>query len=259
MAGEPQEQSRSARDRALYDLLRGGVSPNPFPRPSVLSNLRQQPGLNSVATIGGQRFRQVDDGRANVLIPAEPLTPPAELAQQRATAERALFMANYPLAGLTFGVATAAGASPEARDRATAASGAVNAVMLGAVPLGARGRSSVLYPPRLPPLATKPRDPIRYEPANASGQAGGANATVVETMLRSGEKVNQRLAPPGWRGNGDLYEQDRSHLIARELGGTGRTTQEVVALDRRTNQKLMRPFETTVARRVGAGKLSSTS
>ena len=64
-----------------------------------------------------------------------------------AAIDRAFFMANNPLAGAAYGVASLANASPGARDAALAAGGTLDAVMQGAAPRGApiRGRPS---PPR---------------------------------------------------------------------------------------------------------------
>jgi hypothetical protein len=252
MAGEPQEQSRSARERTLYDLLRGGGSPNPFPRPSIVPNFRQQPGLNSVATIGGQRYRQVDNGRANVLVPAGPLTPPAQLAQQRAAAERALFMAQNPLAGAAYGVASVAGASPRGRDLAMAFGATADAAMLGTAPFGARGRTSVLYPPRRPPLATSARDPIRTQPANATEQAMGANATVTRSMIGTGRRANRKVAPPGYLGSA---VHDFGHLMSEGMGGTANTPQETMALHKWPNQQAMGSFEKAVIGRARRGEV----
>ena len=54
-------------------------------------------------------------------------------------------------------------------------------------------------------------------------------------------------------GDGNLYKQDRSHLIGRQLGGTGKSPAEMVTLDRRANRSLMTKYENEVARRVRAG------
>ena len=206
--------------------------------------------------IGGQWYREVNNGRACVLVPiSNPFVSPAQLADQQAAIREAHYIARAPLAGVGYGIATLLGVSPEARNRSMIAGGAVDTTLTAAAPFGARARPPA-QPPRIqPPTSSEPRDPIRYGPANANGQASGANATITSSMLGTGQRVNNSVDPAGWLGNGNLYMQDRAHLIARQLGGRARNTQEMVALDRRTNRSSMARFENEVARRARQGEV----
>jgi hypothetical protein len=172
---------------------------------------------------------------------------------RRAGLERVDYMARNPVAGAAYAVATLAGASPQARDRAMVAGGALNAVALSAAPLGARTRRPpVRYPSAQIAPPTLARAPIRYGTSTSTGQATGANATVTKSMLRSGGRVRKGLTLPGLIDSG---KQDRSHLIAKLLGGAARSPQEVVPLDRRANRGSMRTFEESGGNRVRAGEI----
>jgi hypothetical protein len=87
------------------------------------------------------------------------------------------------------------------------------------------------------------------------GQASGASATVTRSTLGTGQKANQGVDPPEWLGNGNLYRQDRGHPIARQLGGSARTNQEMVTLDQRINRAAMARFEREIARRARGGEV----
>ncbi|WP_436843808.1 DNA/RNA non-specific endonuclease [Streptomyces sioyaensis] len=47
------------------------------------------------------------------------------------------------------------------------------------------------------------------------------DACVRPEMLRNGTPAG-KLWPPGWRGNGDLFNEARGHLLADRLGGAGK-------------------------------------
>ncbi|MEU7433030.1 DNA/RNA non-specific endonuclease [Streptomyces sioyaensis] len=53
------------------------------------------------------------------------------------------------------------------------------------------------------------------------GRPTGVDACVRPEMLRNGTPAG-KLWPPGWRGNGDLFNEARGHLLADRLGGAGK-------------------------------------
>jgi hypothetical protein len=180
---------------------------------------------------------------------------PAELANQQRAVERALLMASSPLAGAAYGLATVAGASQQGRDQALAAGEAADTVMMGVAPFGAamRGR------PTPPSAATGPvgsqRPAIRYGDLNSNGQATGVSATLTTPVLGAGTRANWRQTPPGWRGNGRLYNEGRAHLVGRQLGGLGIPPNIVAMTQNGANAPQMSGFEREVAQRVRAGEV----
>src|SRR3954453_21627839 len=76
-------------------------------------------------------------------------------------------------------------------------------------------------------------------------------------MLGTGKVASRRLAPPGWQGNGNLYNEARGHLLAKSLGGAGGLDGRnfVTLTHRGANSPQMSNFEQGVARSVRAGKV----
>jgi hypothetical protein len=207
--------------------------------------------------IGRQWYREVDNGTANVRVPVDdPGVSPAEREEQRRAVARALFMQNSPLGGAAYGVATLANASPQARDAALVAGGAADAAMSFAPRVATpRGPASPAQrgQPAQPPLL---RPNIRNRGVNPQGQALGIDVTLAEPMLGSGTRANPRIRPPGWSGNGTVHNEARGHLHARDLGGSGRKTQDLVTITQHpTNSPQMRNFEQDVASRMRAGEV----
>ncbi|MFL5298466.1 MAG: DNA/RNA non-specific endonuclease [Phenylobacterium sp.] len=184
-----------------------------------------------------------------------PTVSPAELAQRRQAIDRAFYMADHPLAGMMYGLASLANASSQTRDTALAAGGAADEVMMGAAPFGAAARTRPTPPTVAPPPFGFNRSNIRYGQLNANGQATGASATIMAPMLRTGTRADRRQAPPGWRGNGKIYNEARGHLLGRQLGGRGDLGENLVTLTQwGANAPQMSGFERQVARRVRAGE-----
>ena len=257
MVGKARQESSSVPETkpSFHDVFDGRLNPNLF-RANFSEPPRQRAGLTPLIRIGRQWYRQIDNGRATLLVPVvDPWTSPAELAQRRAAIDRAAFIAENPLAGVAYTLATLARTSPQVRDRAMVAGGAMNTALLAAAPIGARAGNPVGFPPTQPAFSTSTRDPRRFGPLNENGQATGVNATITKPLLGTGTRVNQQLEPPDWRANGNTYRQDRGHLLAKRLGGAGNTLEEVVTLDRRTNRGQMSRFEGAVARRVRKGEV----
>jgi DNA-entry nuclease len=204
-------------------------------------------------TIGGQTYREIDNGRANVLVPVDdPLRPPALVAQQRKAIVDSLFMAEHPFSGTLSGVAAMFGASAQTRNRAMVAGATADAVLSMVTP---RGGAPIRRPaPAGQGQVAAPgmkRDNIRPSELNALGQAGRVEATAVAPMLGTGTKAYWRRRPPGFESG-----YDRGHLYPRELGGSGEDQRNLVTLTPQpTNRTHMASFEREVAKRVRSGEV----
>lgn len=205
-------------------------------------------------TIGGKTYTEYDDGRQNKLIPIQP--SPAELEARQHSAARLQAQLSSPVGGAAYGIAAAMGASQQARDMALAGGMAADTGMMGLSPRGAApaGVAPVSRRAPLPPGAT--RLPYRYAETNELQQAQRGDATLQQSLLGGGKRVNKRLTPPGWLGDGKEYKQARGHLIAKMLGGTGNNTREVVTLwQNPVNHPQMSGFEREAAKRVRGGEI----
>lgn len=235
--------------------MSSGAMPS-FIDESDFEAIRRAPPPIPTVWIGGRTYRQVDNGRANALVPFAPLVSPAELAERQRGIARVGFMAGSPIGSAAYDFATLANASPGARDGALVVGGLVDAAMTGAAPRGATARGQTEPPKRqADPLPAMQVD-IRLRNLNAKGQAQGANATITESMLGTGSKAYWRRKPPGWKGNGDIHNEARGHLLASELGGSGEDMRNLVTLTQnKANSPYMRSFERQVASRVRGGEV----
>jgi hypothetical protein len=94
--------------------------------------------------------------------------------------------------------------------------------------------------------------PIQLGGLDDLGRPTGAAATVTQEMIGTGTRP-YGVDPPGL--NTDLGHA-RGHLIAAQLGGTGRDARNLVTLfQTRANTPEMRSFETMVRRAVEAGEV----
>lgn len=230
---DPESFSSSAR---LSDVRRGLAAPNPF------------------VVIGGQTYREVDNGRANVLVPVDdPLVTPQERAAQQRAIRRAFFSAAHPIGGALDGVATLLGAPRGVRDPLLVGGAVLDTAATGLAP---RGGSPGARKPGPPPIQTPARQvdvgAVRYGGLTASGQATGVSATVRKEMLGAGTKANPRITTPGLEG---AERADRAHLLAKQLGGSGDHRENLVtATHFPTNDSFMKRFENGVARMVRGGE-----
>ncbi|WP_236245278.1 LamG-like jellyroll fold domain-containing protein [Streptomyces sp. CC210A] len=62
---------------------------------------------------------------------------------------------------------------------------------------------------------------VRYRGLDDLGRPTGVDAQITPGMLDSGTPAG-RVRPPGWRGNGTLFNEGRGHLLANRLGGIGK-------------------------------------
>jgi len=76
-------------------------------------------------------------------------------------------------------------------------------------------------------------------------------------MLGTGARASRRLAPPGWQGNGNRYNEARGHLLAKSLGGAGglESRNFVTLTQKGANSPQMQAFEQAVARKLHAGEV----
>ncbi|WP_293357497.1 DNA/RNA non-specific endonuclease [Phenylobacterium sp.] len=204
--------------------------------------------------IGGQTYREIDNGRAGVLVPvSDPLRPPALVAQQRKAVVDSLFMAQSPLAGGAYGVAALLGTSPQARDRAMMAGAVADAGISVATPRGAQVRRPT---PPIKTTTSMPQDgSIRYRDANAAKQSRGVNAALGAPMLGTGGRTRQSVKPPGFISGKEPYYHNRAHLLGKQLGGHADEPKKIFAATRKMNSPIMRGYENSIARRVASGEL----
>lgn len=227
------------------------------PVDSRLSLLNRAARPNPYVTIGGRTYKGVDNGRADVLVPVDdPSISPAARAERQRAVTRALFMADHPLGSAAFAVATLANASPRTRNAALMGGSAADAALLGSAPLlaGTRAGPTPKQPSLAPPFIKQPE--VRYGQPTALGQATRVMATLTAPMLTFGTKADRRQTPPGWQGNGDKFKEARGHLLAKQLGGSGRDPRNLVTLTQKpSNSPQMQSFEDRVRRRVRAGEV----
>jgi hypothetical protein len=188
-----------------------------------------------------------------VVQPKSPQLSPEELAARRQAVDRVALMTDSPLGGAAYGVASLMGASPQMRDHALSAGGAVDALLQSATPFGASRPGTITSPRAGSPVQQFDTPAIRYRELNPEGQARGVNSTLSKPMLDTGTRAYWRRTPPGWRGDGNDYNEARAHLLGRQLGGDGRDPRNLVTMTHHgANTPQMRDFENGVARRVAA-------
>ena len=228
---------------------------SPFANPVAGLDLKTRP--DSVFRLGKTWFRGIDNGVANVLQEVDdPLVSPLERAAQREAIARARFIGDHPLGGLGYGLATLANASPATRDTALMLGGLADTATSGAAPFGSAPR--VRTPPPRTEIRPTPvsRPQVRYRDVNADGQATGVTATLTPALMGKGSLAMRKLQPPGWQGEGDKFNEARGHLLGKQLGGTGKTMQNLVTQTQTpSNNPWMRRFEDQVARRVRSGEI----
>lgn len=273
MAEMPKGKPRSVPDPlgAPYDEMlrqdlerRNGrrASPTPIvafvpPVDSRLALLNRAPHPNPYVTINGQTYREIDNGRANVLTPvSDPSISPAIRADQRQAVTRALFMADHPLGSAAYALATLAKASPQARNGALVAGSLADTAGLVAMPFRTSARNSPAWKPGALAPPSRGRPDVRYGQPTALEQATRVMATLTAPMLAFGTETDRRQTPPGWQGNGNRFNEARGHLLAKQLGGSGSDPRNLVTLTQRpSNSPEMRSFEDRVKRKVRTGEV----
>ena len=75
-------------------------------------------------------------------------------------------------------------------------------------------------------------------------------------MLGTGTKSDRQLKPPGWSGNGTIFNEARAHLVARLFGGKGHIPEGIATMTQHgANSPQMSTFEGRVAKRVRDGEV----
>jgi len=88
---------------------------------------------------------------------------------------------------------------------------------------------------------------ISYGALDELGRPSGVNATITQDMIGTGTPANPEINPPGWSGNGTLFNEARGHLLGAQLGGSGDIAENLVTLQQNpANTPIMRDFETSV-------------
>jgi hypothetical protein len=160
------------------------------------------------------------------------------------------------MAGIAYGFAALAGASPARRGTAMRVGGVADALLAGVSPRGAAPRTPApVQRTKIAPPTTR-QDSIRLSELNAEKQARGGYATIEQQMLGTGTRADRRILTPGWSGDGRTNNEARAHLIARQHGGSGREPRNLVTLTQNpTNNKDMGDFERATTNNVRSGAI----
>ncbi|WP_367434204.1 WXG100-like domain-containing protein [Streptomyces celluloflavus] len=88
-----------------------------------------------------------------------------------------------------------------------------------------------------------PQKPIPpyCKPLDSIGRATGVETTITHDMLDAGTKASRRVKPPGWEG--EAADHTRGHLLARSLGGDGRSEANIAIMYDKANNEAMKDIE----------------
>ncbi len=272
MAQAPEDLRRVARRSASRPTVQVATASTTTARPAAfwsnpppasqfddrLQRIRQlRPERLMTITRGGQTYREIDNGIANVLVPTlDPSASRLDIAENRAAIERARYMADNPLAGAAYGFATLAGVPPRQRNTAMVIGGIADAIIGSRVPRTVPVKRP--SPPKQGQAAGPGLQRPNYRPSelNAMGQATRVEATAIASMLGTGSKAKQKIRPPDFVSGLAPYFHARGHLFPRELGDPGDDPRNIVTLSQRpTNDPHMSSFDKIVARKVRSGEV----
>jgi RHS repeat-associated protein len=85
-------------------------------------------------------------------------------------------------------------------------------------------------------------------PVDDQGRPTGASGTLTRRDLRPTDSSPPTIDPPGWQGGDHPYHQQRSHIVADTLGGSGDDARNIVALTDGANHPGMSTVEGQVRR-----------
>jgi len=75
-------------------------------------------------------------------------------------------------------------------------------------------------------------------------------------MIGTGTAADPSIIPPGWSGNGTLFNEARGHLLGRQLGGSGDLAENLITLQQNpANSPFMRGFENQFRSAVEGGQV----
>ena len=101
---------------------------------------------------------------------------------------------------------------------------------------------------------------INYGSLDALGRPTGVSATITPEMIGIGTPANPEIIPPGWSGNGTVFNEARGHLLGAQLGGSGDLPENLVTLQQLpANSPVMREFESSVRAAVENGEIVNYS
>ncbi|MFB7630477.1 DNA/RNA non-specific endonuclease [Streptomyces sp. NPDC056149] len=83
--------------------------------------------------------------------------------------------------------------------------------------------------------------PSYCKPLDHLGRATGVETRITQDMLDTGTKASRRVRPPGWEG--EAADHTRGHLLARSLGGDGRSDANIAIMYDRANNEAMKDVE----------------
>ncbi|MFG2865571.1 DNA/RNA non-specific endonuclease [Streptomyces sioyaensis] len=83
--------------------------------------------------------------------------------------------------------------------------------------------------------------PAYCKPPDTLGRATGVETNITRDMLNTGTKASRRVKPPGWLG--EAAGHTRGHLLARSLGGDGRSEANIVIMYDKANNEVMENLE----------------
>ena len=98
---------------------------------------------------------------------------------------------------------------------------------------------------------------IRYGELDSLGRPTGIYSVITKDMINSGTDASRYIYPPGFNGGGPGSSgHARGHLLAKQLGGSGRDPRNLVTLFQNgPNSPEMRNYETSVRRAVESGEI----
>lgn len=247
-------RQRSDKSSATSTTSLAAVAAEIFPPfQGRLDLLNQPPRPSETITIGGRTYSEVDNGRANVLVPSsDPKGSPGELADRRQAIARALFMAEHPLGSVAYALSSLANASPGVRDGALIVGGFADTAMTGAAPLGRPTPNRAKPTVRGVDSPTLAQPSVRYGKLDSAGRSTGVMATITPSMLGKTNRI--RWNPPGWVPGMKLA---RGHIYAGSLGGSAdpEHSNGMTITHNPTNSPHMQTFEGWVASKVRAGEI----
>jgi len=246
--------------------LRQSVTPsstNYLNYPSVLESVLQhlnapRPRSVPTVTIGDAHFYGADTGYSTVLVPLQEARPwsPSDDARRRRDVERIGVLLHATIGSGLYGLAKLLGASDRIADSILGVGSIADAALVGGARSGGRVRT-----PRAPPqrIDSPPQQqpPLRFGRPTASGQATRTNSTITSKQVGTGSKAARSIRPPGWQEKAPdkpRPDQQRGHLNAAVLGGTGTDPRNLMTIPSNTNQEMW-SFERIVRDRAKSGEV----
>jgi len=248
----------------IYSLSHPGTqnSGNYLAYPSTMDSIRQllkRPTPPSIPTIeiGNALFYAADTGNSTALVPLQEVRPwsPSDDARRRRDAERFTTQTDATIGSGLYGVVKLLGASDVLADSVLGI-GSIADIALGSARFGGVGRTP-RAPPRRVASPTQQQPAVRFGLPTASGQATRTKSTVTSEQVGGGSEAARSIKPPGWQEplpDKPRHDQERGHLLANVLGGTGKDPRNLVTIPMKTNRDMWK-FEKIVRDRAKLGEV----